>query len=211
MSDEVVGIDLGNYHETTGDKVNPGRYRLVVVDAHKEVSKQQNDMIVVEHRVEGGEFDGSTLIDRLVLTEKSLFRVVNFLQACGFPTPKRQLNFRMSQFKGKVVDADVEDGEPYKGRVKSEIRGYSRVRGPQRSAAAADLPTEEELAAGVAEHATADNPGVGGLAEFAKPTPQVANDPVPGDVSSLGHSNGASASPSEDDAPQEVDLDKLDI
>lgn len=127
MSDDLI-IDLSNYKDRVGSRVAPGRYRVQVEDAEQDKSAAGNTMINLWLRVsDGGPEDGQTIVDRLVLTEKSLFRVVGFMQAIGLPTPKKRLKLNVRQFIGKVLEVDVEDGDPYNGRVKSEVRGYLRV------------------------------------------------------------------------------------
>lgn len=127
MSDDLI-IDLSNYKDRVGSRVAPGRYRVQVEDAEQDKSAAGNTMINLWLRVsDGGPEDGQTIVDRLVLTEKSLFRVVGFMQAIGLPTPKKRLKLNVRQFIGKVLVVDVEDGDPYNGRVKSEVRGYLRV------------------------------------------------------------------------------------
>jgi hypothetical protein len=143
MADDVV-VDLSNYKDRVGQRVTPGRYRVLVEDAEVDTAKSGNPMVNLWLRVVGGSFDGATVIDRLVLTEKSLFRVVGFMQAIGMPTPKKRLKVSTRQFIGKVLDVDVEDGEPYNGRVKSEVRGYLR----SEKAAAADDATPGENGTG---------------------------------------------------------------
>lgn len=126
MSDQVT-VDLSNYKDRVGSRVTPGRYKVVVEDAEMDKSKAGNDMINVWFRVLEGEHEGATVIDRLTITEKALFRVVGFMQGIGMPTPKKRLSLSPRQFVGKVLEIDVEDGEPYNGRVKSEVRGYTKV------------------------------------------------------------------------------------
>lgn len=191
MSDEVI-VDLSNYKDRVGQRVAPGRYRVLVEDAEQDKSQAGNLMINTWLRVTGGEFDGSVIVDRMTLTDKALFRIVGFMQAIGLPTPKKRLKVNLGQFRGKYLEIDVEDGDPYNGRVKSEVRGYLRIRNENggstatRTAAATEL-TEDEIEAGVAEHSTPDNPGKGGMDEFAP----VGNATV--------------------QAPEEVDLENLDL
>lgn len=122
-----VTIDLTNYRDTNGSRVDEGTYTVYVDHAEMDKSKAGNDMILLNLQIQGGEFDGQTLVDRLTLTDKALFRVVNFMQALGYPTPKKRVRINLAQFVGKYLQVEVEDGEPYMGRVKSEIRGYRRV------------------------------------------------------------------------------------
>lgn len=134
-----VTIDLTKYRNTFGDHVSPGRYRVVVDDVSSDKpSKAGNPMINVWFRIVGGEFDGATIADRLVLTEKALFRVVAFLQALGVATPRKRLSFNTDSWKGKALEVDVRDGEPYNGSVRSEVAGYLRVSMDQASSSAGD-------------------------------------------------------------------------
>ena len=139
MSNEVT-IDLSNFKDRVGQRIQPGRYRVVVDDVEQDTAKSGNQMINLWLRVIEGEFNGSVLIDRLVLHQNSLFRVVGFLQAIGVPTPKKKLRMNIQAFLGKVLEVEVDDGEPYNGRVKSEIRAYYRIT----SADAADLDTSQD-------------------------------------------------------------------
>lgn len=127
-------VDLSNYKDRVGQRVTPGRYRVLVEDAEMDTAKSGNKMINLWLRVEEGEHQGATIIDRLVLTENSLFRVVGFMQAIGLPTPKKRLALNLRNFIGRHLIIDVEDGDPYNGRVKSEVRGYSKIEGDSPSA-----------------------------------------------------------------------------
>lgn len=148
-------LDLSNYKDRVGARVEPGRYRVVVDDAEMDKSKAGNPMVNVWLRIVGGEFNGSTLTDRLTLTDKALFRVVGFMQAIGLPTPKKRLQVSTGQFIGKTLDVDVEDGDPYNGRIKSEVRGYIRITGQQ---AVADEPADLDDVAAPALAVVADEP-----------------------------------------------------
>lgn len=138
-----VTIDLTNYKDKVGSRVPPGTYRVVVEDAEVDQSKAGNPMINLWFRIVGGDVDGSTIVDRLVMTEKSLFRAVGFMQALGLPTPKRRLQVNIATWVGKQLEIDVEDGEPYNGKVKSEVRGYNRI---PKTAAKTEVEGQDELA-----------------------------------------------------------------
>jgi hypothetical protein len=139
MAEELT-VDLTNYKDRVGARIKPGTYRVQVEDAELSESSAKNPMINVWFRVLGGEFDGQTVVDRITITEKSLFRVVGFMQGIGLPTPKKRLKLNVRSFIGKVLDIQVDDGEPYNGRVKSEVRNYIRVA----STGGADLETAED-------------------------------------------------------------------
>lgn len=189
MADDLI-VDLTNYKDRVGNRVAPGRYTVVVEDAESDTAKSGNPMVNLWLRVQGGEFDGATIVDRLVLTEKSLFRVVGFMQAIGLPTPRKRFKMNVRSFVGKTLDIDVEDGDPYNGRVKSEVRGYMRIPGAA-STAAADLDDLDSITADGAEAQPTADTGASDPAE----SPRSPETPT------------ASAEESTD----EVDLDEIDL
>jgi hypothetical protein len=125
---EVI-VDLTNYKDKVGSRVPEGRYRVVVEDAEPDTSKNNNPMVNIWLRIQDpdGDYDGLTIVDRLTMTDKSLFRVVGFMQAIGLPTPKKRFRLPMDKIIGKHLEVDVADGEPYNNRIKSEVRGYLRL------------------------------------------------------------------------------------
>ena len=143
MADELI-IDLSNYRDRVGQRVTPGTYRVLVEDTEFSKSNAGNDMIILYLRVVGGEHDGATLVDRLTQTEGALFRTVNFMQAIGLPTPRKRLKINRAKFKGASLDVEVDDGEPYRGTIKSEVRSYMKATGGGKKAAAEDLDTGDD-------------------------------------------------------------------
>lgn len=141
-------IDLSNYKETTSARLEEGTYNVVVEDVEVTEARTGNKMIVLSYRVNapGTDADGKILIDRLTQTEKAMFRTVGFMQAIGLQTPKKKVKINLNAFLGKHLRVAVEDGEPYQGIVKSEVRDYFRITKPQEVAEAEDLDLEEDLA-----------------------------------------------------------------
>ena len=178
-ADELI-VDLSNYKDRVGSRVAPDRYRVQVEDVEATKSQAGNPMVNVWFRIIGGEFDGQTIVDRLTLSEKALFRVVGFMQAIGLPTPKKRLKLNIRQFVGKVLDIDVEDGEPYNGRIRSEVRAYIRAAGATGGAAGADL--EDEFTEPETSSSETDLPETSATtppaqaAEAATPKPETVED-----------------------------------
>jgi hypothetical protein len=197
MSEDVT-FDFSNYRDRVGGRVPPNRYRVTVDDTEVDKSNAGNVMINVWLRITGGEYDGTVVIDRLTQTEKALFRTVNFMQALGFPTPKKRLKVNIRSWIGRQLDVDLEDGEPYLGKVKSEVRGYNRIEGGKRPVVA-DLE---------------------GLEEFTGDVPDAVRNPTtPADMGPMTSAPQTSdpwempstESVSVGDAPDEVDLDTLNL
>jgi hypothetical protein len=197
-SKDQAEIDLSNYKDKVGSRVSEGRYKVVVDDVENDTSSAGNKMVNLWLRVVGGDFNDAMLVDRLVLTEKSLFRVVGFMQAIGLPTPKKKLVVNIRGWVGKALYVDVADGEPYNGRVKSEVKGYERIRtAPTAAAANADNAAVNELAGLISE------PGSGGLDEFAKAEQAgVSREEAEAAIRDL---------PTDVGALDEVDLDQLQL
>lgn len=178
-------LDLTKYKDRRGAHVAPGRYRVVVQDAEWQESKstKRTKMINLFLRIQGGEFDGMTIIDRLFPeNENSLWRIVTFMQTIGLPTPNKRLKLDTDMFVGRQLEIEVEDGEPYNGTVKSEVRGMMAVK--QQSVEADDL--DEEVSDGPTDEETEK-------AETAKQKSEAAPE-----------DDG-------DDEPEEIDLESIDL
>lgn len=144
MADNKVNlktvIDLSNYKDSGNVRIPEGRYRAIVDDVDLDKSRAGNTMIKVWMRVLGGEHDGAVILDRLTLTDKAMFRVVGFMQGIGIKTPKKKLQINLGTFLNRQVDIEVVDGEPYNGRIRSEIAQYIRIAQPK-----AEESSEDDL------------------------------------------------------------------
>lgn len=147
-----ITIDLSNYKETSSAYVEPGTYTVTVEDVEitKTGEKSKNPgtpMLVLNYRITdpSSPADGAVLVDRLTLSEKAMFRVVGFLTALGLPTPKKKLALNTATLLNKRLQVTVEDGQPYNGQVRSEIRGYLKVVGGTAAAAAAPATDVADL------------------------------------------------------------------
>lgn len=138
-------FDFTNYRETGSAQVPAGTYRARVNDFEETESKAGNAMFVVYLEITSGPYAGKQIIDRLPQTEKAMFRSAAFLQALGVKIAKKRIALNPKSLIGRPVDILVEDGEPFNGRVKSEVREYLRATKPSAQAQpAADLPDEDD-------------------------------------------------------------------
>lgn len=172
MADNKVNlktvIDLSNYKDSGNVRIPEGRYRAIVDDVDLDKSRAGNTMIKVWMRVLGGEHDGAVILDRLTLTDKAMFRVVGFMQGIGIKTPKKKLQINLGTFLNRQADIEVVDGEPYNGRIRSEIAQYIRVAQPK-----AEESSEDDLDA--LEAATEDEAPAAEPAK-ASPAEEVSED-----------------------------------
>lgn len=123
----ALTFDFTNYKDTSTAHVAPGTYHVEVSDFEETTSKAGNAMFVVYLEIIEGPHAGQQLIDRLPQTEKAMFRSAAFLQALGVKIAKKKIAINPRSLIGRPVDILVEDGEPYNGRVKSEVREYLRA------------------------------------------------------------------------------------
>ena len=167
MADNKVNlktvIDLSNYKDSGNVRIPEGRYRAIVDDVDLDKSRAGNTMIKVWMRVLGGEHDGAVILDRLTLTDKAMFRVVGFMQGIGIKTPKKKLQINLGTFLNRQVDIEVVDGEPYNGRIRSEIAQYIRIAQPKAEEAPED--DLDALEADVEDEAPAAKPAKASPAE----------------------------------------------
>ena len=151
----ALTFDFTNYKDTSTAHVAPGTYRAEVSDFEETTSKAGNTMFVIYLEITEGAHAGQQIIDRLPQTEKAMFRSAAFLQALGVKIAKKKIALNPRSLIGRPVDIVVEDGEPYNGRVKSEVREYLRAtkRAESKPDAADPLADEAEEAPAPAEPA----------------------------------------------------------
>ena len=170
----ALTFDFTNYKDTSTAHVAPGTYHAEVSDFEETTSKAGNAMFVVYLEITEGAHAGQQIIDRLPQTEKAMFRSAAFLQALGVKIAKKKIALNPRSLIGRPVDIVVEDGEPYNGRVRSEVREYLRATklAESKPASADPMADEDEIASPAP------------AAEPAKPAP-VEEDAVELDVDAL--------------------------
>nr|DAX53557.1 MAG TPA: Protein of unknown function (DUF669) [Caudoviricetes sp.] len=141
----ALTFDFTNYKDTSSTHVPAGTYRAEVTDFQETTSKAGNMMFVIYLEITEGPHAGQQIIDRLPQTEKAMFRSAAFLQALGVKIAKRKIALNPKSLLGRPVDIVVEDGEPYNGRVKSEVREYLRATKPAKSEPAAADPLADDV------------------------------------------------------------------
>ena len=146
-------FDFTNYKDTSTAHVPAGTYHAEVADFEETVSKADNVMFVVYLRITEGPYAGQQIIDRLPQTERAMFRSAAFLQALGVKIAKKRIALNPKSLIDRPVDIVVEDGEPYNGRVKSEVREYLRATKPAQAE-----PKDDPMADEAEESAVVEEP-----------------------------------------------------
>lgn len=152
----ALTFDFTNYKDTSTAHVAPGTYHAEVSDFEETTSKAGNVMFVVYLEIIEGPHAGQQIIDRLPQTERAMFRSAAFLQALGVKITKKKIALNPRSLLGRPVDIVVEDGEPYNGKVKSEVREYLRATKPIE-----DKPKDDPMADEAGESEEAASPAEG--------------------------------------------------
>jgi hypothetical protein len=140
----ALTFDFTNYKDTSTAHVPAGTYHAEVSDFEETTSKASgNPMFVIYLEITEGPHSGQQIIDRLPQTEKAMFRSAAFLQALGVKITRRKIALNPKSLIGRPVDIVVEDGEPYNGKVKSEVREYLRATKPAKVEPEADPLADE--------------------------------------------------------------------
>ena len=121
-------LDLSNYKDRRGSRVPEGQYKVKPIDVEETTSQNGNRMLNVIFEITEGEFAGNTLVDRYMLdNERVQFRIVSLRQAINLPTPRKRVAVKCSMMLNRPLLVTVQDGDPYQGLIRSEIRGWERL------------------------------------------------------------------------------------
>lgn len=120
-----VKIDMREAN-TGGGRVRlpEGDYKVKIVKAEKGLTRDgdKTQLIVSYEILDGpGKTKGKTLKDYMTITAKSAYRVGQLLDACGIKWSAKIIELPLNKLKGKELGITVHDGDPYKGKIKSEI------------------------------------------------------------------------------------------
>lgn len=159
--------DISQFKDRRGSYVTPGTYLVEIDSVEGQESNAGNQMAVLTLKVLNGQSKGLILIDRLVNTEKALFRVVNFLEALtGKPVARKQMSIDTNDWIGRRIGVVMEDNE-YNGRVRSQVSEYmtveqaKRMLGAGSSSAKDDLDTANDTASGSTDDESAGDDSAG--------------------------------------------------
>lgn len=119
--------DLTEYEGRGASRIEPGTYQLMVEDATLTTAKTGTRGVLVTFSVAGM---NARIYERFWYANgdgsmsKAVFRLVQFMDALGMPTPSKRLRLDTKMFLGKTVTAEVRDGELYNDRISSEVASF---------------------------------------------------------------------------------------
>lgn len=105
--------------------VEPGTYKLRVIEAKEDSSRSGNDMIKLKLRViKDDGSDGPALFDYLVLAENTGWKIDQFLSACGeHPGEGVDASLDVDAMIGWECEAEL-TVETYEGKKSNKVANY---------------------------------------------------------------------------------------
>lgn len=144
-----MGISLSGVEAwRADDRLPPAVYLVRPATVERDTSGANNPMVVVDWRVQTGEYKGAEQRDKITLTEPAMGRVVQVLEASGIAVPDTQFDsyeamadWLAEQIKkaNPLVEAVVRD-EDWTDRDGNE-RTSPKVKG-YRKPSASDVPSD---------------------------------------------------------------------
>lgn len=111
--------------ETSEFHVEPGDYRLRVLEASEDTSKSGNDLIKLKFRViKDDGTDGPIIYDYLVFTDSSFWKINHFLKSCGqHPGENEQVDLDPDEMIDWICEATLKL-EEYDGKKTNKVAAY---------------------------------------------------------------------------------------
>lgn len=120
-----------------------GEYNFIVISADKTFSSTGNPMIKVRLDLQGA--DGS-VFDNLVLTDKAMFKVVNFLESIGLKKKGEELTMSIGDAVDKAIGLEgfcKIKHETYNGKLQAKVDKY--IVQTSKKAATAHVLDEDDM------------------------------------------------------------------
>jgi hypothetical protein len=112
------------------DQLPPGTYLMKIIEAEDGTSSGGNPQIVLDLAVVGGEWKGAEKRDWITVTEASLGRVVQVLQAFDYPIPEGEFELKVADLVGRTAEVVLrpESWTDREGNAREgvKVKGYRR-------------------------------------------------------------------------------------
>lgn len=127
-SGRVLQIDGSKMQGGGGSaRVPEDDYKAKIIEIIDKPSSAGDPMLTLTYQITEGKHKGKKIKDRIVLTEKVLWKLRQLLEAQGKTVPEKLFKLNIDKLMGPEVAITVVDGEPYRGRIKSEIGDVQSV------------------------------------------------------------------------------------
>lgn len=120
-------VDFTDVDESKGfEPISKGKHEVYVFEMEESKSQAGNDMIKVVFKVADGKDKGKTIWHFLVFTKKAMFKVKEFVVACGDNKNYAGEEIDFDKYKGKKVIIDVVH-EIYNEKTRANIKSIEAI------------------------------------------------------------------------------------
>lgn len=137
-------LDMTNVESGGSRRFPEGDYVVEITKVEKGTSQYGNSQLIVTYTITEGKFEGKTIKDYMQLTEKSLWRVGNLLDAVGIKWSKKKFKLPSDDLLGKELGVTLTDDE-YNGKIKSKISDFLDEETARSAADMEDEPDYEDM------------------------------------------------------------------
>jgi len=123
-----IDINLDNVEPWKGLALPPGLHQVRCAEAEEGTSAGGHFELHFTWEATGGEHQGGTVQDWVQVTDATLGKVRQVLDACGVQVPGGQFKLGASLFDGRVCDVVVRERPKPDGTPRLEVMGYQRPR-----------------------------------------------------------------------------------
>jgi hypothetical protein len=106
------------------------RVKVVGIKTGKAKSEAQTPYAQLALEFQDGKYKGTVWDSnrtRVYISDAALWRVRSLYEACGKTVPKKKLKLDFNKLIGEQLGITVTDGEPYEGKIQSEISDFIEV------------------------------------------------------------------------------------
>jgi len=84
-----------------------GVYSVYVFELQEKTSTAGNDMMKVILKIADGEYKGRQIFTNLTFVESAMFKIREFLVACGCQVPKKAMDIDFTKCIGKKINVEI--------------------------------------------------------------------------------------------------------
>lgn len=134
MSFELDMTDVETW--SAGDFLPPGHHEVQVVSSTQGTSSGGHPQLELELTATGGEYEGGSIRDWIVVIPSTAGKVKQLLEALGVEVPNGALSFEASSLEGKRARILVREEQGQDGKLRSRVKAYEASEGETGQAAA---------------------------------------------------------------------------
>lgn len=127
MSFELDMTDVETW--TTGDILPPGHHEIQVVSSDQGQSSGGHPQLELELTATGGEYEGGSIRDWIVVIPSTAGKVKQLLEALGVEVPNGALSFNAGDLVDKRARILVREEQGQDGKLRSKVKSYEASEG----------------------------------------------------------------------------------